>query len=67
MEFSYAPINIFQNNGLSKEDSSMIDAMRNTAYVCGYRGGDVEFYVHQALKRTDRYDLLPPCEQESEE
>ena len=63
MEFSYKPVNLFQGDGLSKEDKAMIDGMRNTAYVCGYRGGDVEFAVHQALKRMGRYDLLPPCEQ----
>ena len=62
MEFSYKPINPFQNNELSKEDSSMINAMRNTAYICGYRGEDVECAVHQALKRMGRYDLLSPCE-----
>lgn len=66
MELSYQPIDIFQNDGLSKEDRAMIDGMRNTAYVCGYRGGDVEFIVHRALKRMGRYDLLPPCEQESD-
>jgi len=62
MEFSYEPINPFQNDGLSKEDRAMIDAMRNTAYICGYRGEDVEQAVHKALKRMGRYDLLPPCE-----
>lgn len=68
MEFSYKPINPFQNDGLSKEDKAMIDGMRNTAYVCGYRGGDVEFAVIRALKRMRRFDLLPLCEQtESEE
>lgn len=61
MEFSYKPIKPFQDDGLSKEDRAMIDGMRNTAYVCGYRGGDVEFAVHQALKRMGRYDLLPTC------
>lgn len=68
MEFSYKPINPFQNDGISKEDKVMIDGMRNTAYVCGYRGEDVEFAVNKALKRIGRFDLLPPCEQaESEE
>lgn len=62
MEFSYQPINIFQNDGLSKEDREMINGMRNTAYICGYSGGDVEFKVEQALKHMGRYDLLPPCE-----
>lgn len=62
MEFSYKPVNQFQDDGLSKEDKAMIDGMRNTAYVCGYRGGDVEYAVHQALKRMGRYDLLSPCE-----
>lgn len=62
MEFSYKPVNPFQDDGFSKEDRAMIDGMRNTAYICGYRGGDVEFVVHQALKSMDRYDLLPPCE-----
>lgn len=68
MEFSYKPIKLFQNDELSKEDRAMIDGMRNTAYVCGYRGGDVEFAVHKALKHMGRFDLLPPCERaESEE
>ena len=68
MEFSYKPINIFQNDGLLSEDRSMLDGMRNTAYICGYRGEDVEFIVHKALKRMGRYDLLPLCERaESEE
>ena len=64
MEFSCKPINIFQNDGASSEDKAMIDGMRNTAYVCGYMGEDVEYAVHKALKRMGRYDLLPPCEQE---
>lgn len=67
MEFSYKPFNPFQNDGLSKEDRAMLDGMRNTAYVCGQRGGDVEFAVHRALKRMGRYDLLPPCEQSESE
>ena len=62
MEFSYKPINPFQDNGLSQEDKKMLDGMRNTAFVCGYRGDDVEFAVHETLKRMRRYDLLPPCE-----
>lgn len=65
MEFSYKPINpinLFQDVGLSKENCLMFDAMRNTAYVCGYRGDDVEYAVCQALKRMGRFDLLPPCE-----
>ena len=62
MECSCNPVNPFQDNGLSKEDRAMIEGMRNTAYVCGYRNGDVEFAVHKALKRMNRYDLLPPCE-----
>lgn len=69
MEFSYKPVNPL-NNCLSKEERIMIDAMRNTAYICGYRGEAVEYAVHQSLKRMGRYDLLPPCEQkkvESEE
>lgn len=64
MEFLCQPIDIFQNDGLSKEDRAMIDGMRDTAYICGYRGGDVEFKVEQALKHMGRYDLLPPCEQD---
>jgi len=67
MDFSYKPVNPFRDDGLSKEDRAMIDGMRNTAYVCGYRGGDVEFAVHQALKRMGRYDLLPPCAKESDD
>ena len=63
MEFSYKPVVPFQNDRLSKEDSAMIDSMRNTAYVCGCRGEDVEYAVHKALKRMGRYDLLPSCEQ----
>lgn len=63
MEFSYKPINPFLNDGwLSSEDKAMIDGIRNTAYICGYRGEDVEYAVHQTLKRMGRYDLLPPCE-----
>jgi len=64
MEFLYEPINPFQDDGLSNKDREMINAMRDTAYVCGYRGEDVEFAVHKALKRMGRYDLLPPCEQD---
>ncbi len=68
MEFSYKPINPFQNDGMSKEDKAIIDGMRNTAYVCGCRGEDVEYAIDKALKRMGRLDLLPPCEQaESEE
>jgi hypothetical protein len=68
MEFSYKPVNPFQKDELSSEDKAMIDGMRNTAYICGCRGGDVEFAVNKALKRMGRFDLLPPCEQsESEE
>ena len=68
MEFSYKPVNPFQDDGLSKEDRAMIDGMRTIAFMCGYRGEDVEFAVHNALKRMGRYDLLPTCEQaESEE
>lgn len=62
MEFSYKPINPFQDDWLSKEDRAMIDGMRNTAYVCGYRGDDVEYAVHKSLKEMGRYDLLPLCE-----
>ena len=62
MEFSYKPVNPFQDDGLSKEDRALIDGMRNTAYICGYRGEDVEYAVDQALKRMGRYDLIPPCE-----
>lgn len=65
MEFSCNPINPFQNDGLSKEDRAMINGMRETAYMCGNRGGDVEYTVHQTLKKMGRYDLLPPCERES--
>ena len=67
MEFSYKPVNPFQNDGLSKEDRAMIDAARNAAYACGYRGEDVEYVIHQALKRMGRYDLLPSCERNSAE
>lgn len=67
MEFSYKPINPFQDDILSKGDKVMIDSMRNTAYVCGYRGGDVEYAVHNALKRMRRFDLLPLCEQSESE
>lgn len=61
-DFSYKPINPFQDDGLSKEDRAMIDAMRTTAYICGCRGGDVEQTVHYVLKKIGRYDLLSPCE-----
>ena len=64
MEFSYKPINPFQDDGLSKEDRAIIDAMRNTAYVCGYSGEDVEYAIHQVLKQMGRDDLLPPCEKQ---
>lgn len=57
------PVNPFQDDGVSKEDKAMIDAMRNTAYVCGCRGEDVEFAVDKALKRMRRFDLLSSCEQ----
>lgn len=67
MEFSYKPINPFKNDGLSKEDRTLIEGMRNTAYVCGYRGGDVEMAVNEALKRMDREDLLPTCERNNED
>lgn len=67
MDFSYNPINPFQDDGLSKEDRAMINGMRETAYICGCRGGDVEHTVHYVLRKIGRYDLLPPCEQESEE
>lgn len=63
MEFSYKPVNPFQKDDLSNADKAMIDGMRNTAYICGYRGGDIEFAVNKALKRMGRFDLLPPCEQ----
>ena len=64
MEFSYKPVNPFQDDGLSKEDRTMIDGMRNTAYVCGYRGDAIEYAVHKALKRMGRSDLLSSCEQD---
>jgi len=51
---------------LSKEDRAIIDAMRNTAYVCGHRGEALEYVVHKALKRIGRSDLLPPCERKGE-
>ena len=41
MEFSYKPINPFQGNGLSQEDKVLLDGMRNTAFICGYRGGEL--------------------------
>jgi hypothetical protein len=61
------PINLFQNDGVSSKDRAMIDGIRNTAYVCGYRGEDVEFIVHKVLKRMGRCDLLSPCERERED
>lgn len=64
MDFSYKPINPFQNDGLSKEDRALIDAIRKTAYVCGRRIDDIEYTVHQVLKQIGRTDLLPPCERE---
>ena len=67
MYYQLKPINPFQDDGLSKEDRAMINGMRETAYICGKRGGDVEHAVHQTLKRMCRYDLLPPCERESED
>lgn len=65
MDFSYKPINPFQNDGLSKEDRALIDAIKKTAYVCGRRIDDIEYTVHQVLKQIGRTDLLPPCERES--
>lgn len=67
MDYQLKPINPFQDDGLSKEDRVMINGMRETAYICGKRGGDVEHAIHQTLKRIGRYDLLPPCERESED
>lgn len=64
--FSYNPINPFQDDGLSKENKTMINGMRETAYICGKRGGDVEHTVHYVLRKIGRYDLLPPCERERE-
>jgi hypothetical protein len=60
-DFSYKPINPF-DDGLSKEDRMMINAIRDTAYICGRRGEDVEHTVHYVLRKIGRYDLLPPCE-----
>ena len=67
MDFIPKPINIFCDDSISKEDRMLLDGMRNTAYVCGCRGEDVEFKVHQALKRMGRDDLLPPCERKTVE
>lgn len=65
MEFDYRPINPFQNDGLSDEDRLLIDAIRNTAYICGRRIDDIEYTVHQVLNQIGRTDLLPSCEQEN--
>lgn len=59
--FSYQPINPFQRDFLSKEDRILLDGIRNAILVCGQRGDDVEFLVHQTLKKMGRNDLLPPC------
>lgn len=67
MEFSYKPINPFQDDGLSDEDRLLIDAIRKTAYICGRRLDDIEYTVHQVLKQIGKTDLLPPCEQEVRE
>lgn len=61
VNFSYQPINPFQRDCMSKEDRILLDGIRNAILVCGQRGDDVEFLVHQTLKKMGRYDLLPPC------
>jgi hypothetical protein len=58
MEFSYYPINPFQNDELSKEDRAIINAARNAAYACGCRYEDAEYAIYQALKRMNRCNLL---------
>lgn len=58
MEFSYYPINSFQNDELSKEDRAIINAARNAAYACGCRAEDAEYAIRQALKRMSRCNLL---------
>lgn len=67
VEFKNCEASNADNAVLSKEDRAMLDGMRDTAYVCGYRGGDVEFAVNKALRRMRRFDLLPPCEREESE
>lgn len=67
MEFDYRPINPFQGDGLSDEDRLLINSIRKTAYICGCDGDDIEYAVYQVLKQMGRTDLLPRCEQESEE
>lgn len=64
-EFSYKPVNPFQDDRLSNEDRLLVDAIRKTAYICGRRIDDIEYTVHQVLKQIGRTDLLPPCERES--
>lgn len=67
MEFTYKPINLFCDDGLSDEDRLLMYAIRKTAYICGRRLDDIEYTVHQVLKQIGKTDLLPPCERELEQ
>lgn len=62
MEFDYRPINPFQDDGLSKEDKTLIQTIETTAIEAGCRGDSVGMTIENTLKRIGRYDLLPPCE-----
>lgn len=62
MNFSYKPINPFQDDGLSKEDRALIQAIEASAIEAGCRGDSVGMTIENTLKRIGRYDLLPPCE-----
>ncbi len=66
MDFSYKPINPFQDDGLSKEDRALIQGIEASAIEAGCRGDSVGITIENALKRIGRYDLLPPCEREGE-
>lgn len=64
MEFSYKPVNPFQDDELSKEDRAIIkDAAKNIACMNGISCEDAEYAIHQALKGMVKYNSLPPCEQ----
>ena len=66
MNFHCQPINPFQDDGLSKEDRVLIQAIEASAIEAGCRGDSVGMTIENTLKRVGRYDLLPPCA-ESEE
>ena len=62
MDFLCKPVNPFQNDGLSKEDRALIQAIEASAIEAGCRGDSVGMTIENTLKRIGRYDILPPCE-----